>query len=338
MRLLVIGLLTLVPALAAAADGGRAKPLPGNKPCPYPAEAQKQYVAGPVSFAARVRPDGSAESVEVRRVPLPDLGFEDAVRACVSEWRFEPAPAGDVASRSYEGLVRYRLDPGAEASIRALMETLAAAWSADDMKAVDDLAWQPGDGPLDPPPAQRALSEQLATWPAPQAPWRMALEPELEHLRFIRPDLAGVRQPLQRSVTRDANEEAAGEEPLLDALIAKGPRGWRFVRATVVSMAWLGAVRFHPARGDIREPRKLKTVPPRYPDAAKESRIQGIVVLDCIISPAGKVTNVRLLRGVQKLVDDAAIEAVRQWEYAPTLLDGKAVPVIMTVTVNFRLN
>ena len=54
------------------------------------------------------------------------------------------------------------------------------------------------------------------------------------------------------------------------------------------------------------------------------------------ISPQGKVTDVRVLRSLP-LLDQAAVEAVRQWIYAPTLLNGVPVPVIMTITVNFTL-
>jgi TonB family protein len=89
--------------------------------------------------------------------------------------------------------------------------------------------------------------------------------------------------------------------------------------------------------GEIAEPRKTRHVNPVYPKAAIESRLQGVVVLECTISPAGKVVEVRTVKGVA-LLTEAAIEAVRQWEYTPTLLNGVAVPVIMTVTVNFRLS
>jgi protein TonB len=89
--------------------------------------------------------------------------------------------------------------------------------------------------------------------------------------------------------------------------------------------------------GQIKEPKKLKDVKPSYPDIAKQARVQGIVILECTISPQGKVTDVKVLRGIP-LLDQAAIEAVKQWVYTPTLLNGVPVPVIMTVTVNFRLS
>ena len=88
--------------------------------------------------------------------------------------------------------------------------------------------------------------------------------------------------------------------------------------------------------GQIKEPKKLKNVNPVYPDIAKQARVQGVVILECTISPQGKVTDVKILRGIP-LLDAAAVEAVKQWVYSPTLLNGVPVPVIMTVTVNFRL-
>ena len=89
--------------------------------------------------------------------------------------------------------------------------------------------------------------------------------------------------------------------------------------------------------GQIKEPKKLKHVAPVYPAIATQARVQGVVILECTISPQGKVTDVKVLRGIP-LLDQAATEAVRQWVYTPTLLNGVPVPVIMTVTVNFRLS
>jgi protein TonB len=89
--------------------------------------------------------------------------------------------------------------------------------------------------------------------------------------------------------------------------------------------------------GQIKPPRKLKDVTPIYPDIAKQARVQGVVILECTISPQGKVTNIKLLRGIP-LLNQSATKAVEQWVYTPTLLNGVPVPVIMTVTVNFKLS
>lgn len=88
--------------------------------------------------------------------------------------------------------------------------------------------------------------------------------------------------------------------------------------------------------GQIKEPSKTRNVAPQYPEMAKQARVQGTVVLEATISPSGRVTNVRVMRGIP-LLNDSAVDAVKQWQYTPTLLNGTPVPVIMTVTVNFRL-
>lgn len=88
--------------------------------------------------------------------------------------------------------------------------------------------------------------------------------------------------------------------------------------------------------GHIQRPRKLKDVVPIYPEIARQARVQGVIILECTISPAGTVSDVKVLRGTP-LLDAAAVAAVRQWVYTPTLLNGVPVPVVMTVTVTFRL-
>jgi TonB family protein len=69
---------------------------------------------------------------------------------------------------------------------------------------------------------------------------------------------------------------------------------------------------------------------------AKQARVQGVVVLEIGVNPSGKVESARVLRSDHPALDSAAIEAVKHWVYEPTVLNGQAVPVIMTVTVDFR--
>lgn len=88
--------------------------------------------------------------------------------------------------------------------------------------------------------------------------------------------------------------------------------------------------------GVVKEPTRVKYVPPVYPNLAVTGRIEGTVVLECVVDLRGRVQKAEVLRSVP-LLDDAALEAVKQWIYSPTLIDGVPVPVIMTVTVNFRL-
>jgi protein TonB len=89
--------------------------------------------------------------------------------------------------------------------------------------------------------------------------------------------------------------------------------------------------------GAVKEPRKLKDVRPVYPDIAVQARVQGVVILECVIDPTGRVVDAKVLRG-NPILDDAAVAAVEQWVYTPTLLNGQPVSIMMTVTVQFRIS
>ena len=88
--------------------------------------------------------------------------------------------------------------------------------------------------------------------------------------------------------------------------------------------------------GEIRAPLKTKHVSPMYPPIARSAGIQGIVIIEAVIGVTGDVREARVLRS-QPILDAAALDAVRQWEFTPTLLNNQPVPVIMTVTVQFTL-
>ena len=91
-----------------------------------------------------------------------------------------------------------------------------------------------------------------------------------------------------------------------------------------------------PIVGNIRPPQKVTHVNPVYPAIAANARIQGNVKLQAVIDAEGRVSNITVIKSITVL-DRAAIEAVQQWRYQPTFLNGRAVPVIMTVEVEFRL-
>jgi TonB family protein len=88
--------------------------------------------------------------------------------------------------------------------------------------------------------------------------------------------------------------------------------------------------------GTIKTPTKVRDARPNYPQEAMAAGVSGLVILEAVIDGAGTVRNARLLRSIPML-DEAALEAVRQWQFTPTLLNGVPVPVMMTVTVNFTL-
>ena len=95
-----------------------------------------------------------------------------------------------------------------------------------------------------------------------------------------------------------------------------------------------GAVR---VGGNVRAPGQIRRVSPIYPPEAQAARIQGVVIMEAIIGEDGRVRDIRVLRSIPGL-DQAAVDAVRQWEYEATNLNGKPVPIVMTVTVQFTLS
>lgn len=111
---------------------------------------------------------------------------------------------------------------------------------------------------------------------------------------------------------------AAG--PLPQPALSDGPRPAEPVRVGVISMS----------------PRLVTRVEPVYPTQALAARVQGTVILELRIDTTGKVTDASVLRSVP-LLDQAALDAVRQWAYAPTCLNGAGIPLIIVVTVQFKL-
>src|SRR5438093_6660083 len=88
--------------------------------------------------------------------------------------------------------------------------------------------------------------------------------------------------------------------------------------------------------GNIPIPTKIRDVKPAYPAEAQGSGAQGVVIIEATIDVTGKVSDARVLRSIPAL-DNAALDAVRQWEYTPTVVGGRPMPVIITVTVNFTM-
>ena len=88
--------------------------------------------------------------------------------------------------------------------------------------------------------------------------------------------------------------------------------------------------------GAIAMPLRTKTVPPIYPVSARESGVQGVVIVEVTVTRDGKVDSARILRSIPVL-DQAALDAVQQWEFAPTVVEARRIPILMAVGVPFSL-
>jgi TonB family protein len=89
--------------------------------------------------------------------------------------------------------------------------------------------------------------------------------------------------------------------------------------------------------GNFTPPRKIVHVNPVYPDEARQARVQGVVIIEARIEADGRIINARILRSIP-LLDQAALDAVTQWVFTPTLQDGSPVPVLTAMTVQFSLD
>ncbi len=89
--------------------------------------------------------------------------------------------------------------------------------------------------------------------------------------------------------------------------------------------------------GAVLRPTFLSGPQPRYTETARKAGVQGVVILEAIIDEQGRVTNLKVLKGLPMGLDQSAVEAVSQWRYQPATLEKRAVKVIFTLTVNFQL-
>ncbi len=166
-------------------------------------------------------------------------------------------------------------------------------------------------GPEDPMPAalRMAIMTQMVTLTTDPAE-KAALQRELEAAR--------------RAVEKQFRD---GGGRVMSASPAPPPG------AASVNAAFANAVR---VGGNVRAPQKIKDVKPVMPELAVQARVQGVVIIEIVIDESGHVADARILRSIP-LLDQAALDAVRQWQFTPTVPVDKPVPVIMTVTVQFSL-
>ena len=127
---------------------------------------------------------------------------------------------------------------------------------------------------------------------------------------------------------------SAGNKAAADALAGKEKADGLVAKQRVEAARAKAKAAAVKVGGQVKSPTKIKDVTPVYPQIAKSARVSGAVVIEATIGADGKVIDTRIVRSVP-LLDEAAVDAVRQWEYTPALLNGAPVPVLLTVTVNF---
>src|SRR5262249_14668647 len=152
-----------------------------------------------------------------------------------------------------------------------------------------------------------------------------------------KPSLGEVRLAAPSAAKRSASIQEAGTLELAPSINHVSPTG----DALGGGLAGGGSKPIAPAAplpvgGDVKQARLLSSTPPLYPVLAKTQHIEGAVRIDALVDENGKVSSAKVVSG-PTLLHQAAMEAVRQWKYAPATLDGKPVPMHLTVTLQFKL-
>ncbi len=158
-----------------------------------------------------------------------------------------------------------------------------------------------------------------------------AVEPEIK-----RPSLGQIRLAKPK-VRRSASVQANGEmEPALEVNSGELAGGENSLGANLAEGSKQPAAPAAPVGGDVKPARLISSVAPSYPALARTQHVAGDVRVDALIDATGHVTTMKVMSG-PSLLHQAAIDALRQWKYQAATLDGKSVPMHLTVTLQFRL-
>jgi protein TonB len=160
-----------------------------------------------------------------------------------------------------------------------------------------------------------------------------SVEPEIK-----KASLGSVRLAKPK-VGRSASVQANGEmEPALESSSGAPSGGENSLGANFAANSTQPAAPAAPMQigGDVKPARITSSVAPVYPALAKTQHVAGDVRVDALIDATGRVTTMKVVSG-PSLLHQAAMDALRQWKYQAAMLDGKPVPMHLTVTIQFRL-
>jgi TonB family protein len=189
----------------------------------------------------------------------------------------------------------------AKAAVAKATNERASEYAADSLKAAQD--------------AQAAVDVELK---AQEGKWFKSYDKTTE--LAVAAKAAGDKAAAD-AVAGKAAAEAVAAKAKADAAAASAARAKAQKEAVHVG-------------GQVKAPNKIKDVKPVYPAIAKSANVVGTVTIEATVGPDGKVIDAKVVRSIPML-DQAALDAVRQWEYTPALLNGKPVPVVINVTINF---
>ena len=343
----------VVGGVLKAGGGEKVKPpkLVKEVQAVYPKEAAKAGVEGVVIMEATTDTFGRIADVKVlRSVPLLDQAAVDALR----QWVYEPMIIdGKPRPVVFTVTMRFNLDdkkkPEVEGAVSGVQSGVAGGVEGGVVGGVlgskPDLQFE-GDavravGKIEPPKLVKKVNPvypEIARQGRVEGVVILEAKTDEEGNVVDARVLRSIRVLDQAAI--DAVKQWKYEPLILDGKAHKVvfTVTVRFVldegiKKDVIKKFAAGAVR---AEGEIKPPKLVKETAPVYPEVARVAGVQGVVILSVKTDETGKVADTMVLRSIP-LLDQAAIDAVRQWVYEPFVQDGKPVPIVFTVTVRFQL-
>jgi protein TonB len=287
----------------------------------YPEEARKAGIEGTVTLEATTDSTGRVQQVKVlNSVPELDQAAVDAIK----QWVYEPMVIdGKPHGITFTTTCRFSLKEGKSAK--------SSEWG---VTGTDQKPPVPAVGSVKPP---KLIKKVEPAYPDE------ARKAEVEGVVILQAtsDIHGrvvdtkiLRSiPLLDQAAIDAVKQWVYEPMMIDG----EPRGIIFtVTCTFKLDEEEQAVEPVRAVGDIMPPKLIKKVEAVYPESAKAAGIEGVVILEVITDEYGRVMKTKILRSIPEL-DQAAMDAVKQWVYEPMIIDGKPRGVIFTATVQFKI-
>ena len=194
-----------------------------------------------------------------------------------------------------------------------------------------------------PAPAPSHVNPPVESAPSPSAPVERAsrntnpvatpvqrtAQPVVEEPK--KPSLGDVRLATP-VISRGASSSSSASAPALDISASANTAAPDSALGTSRRAEPVAPV---PVGGDVKPAKLLKSVPPVYPDMARNQRISGDVRIDALVDAEGNVSSMKVLSG-PPLLHQAALNALKQWKYQPAELDGKPTSMHLTVTLQFR--
>ncbi len=294
----------------------------------YPEEARQKMIVGDVVFRAEINADGTVKSVSTIRVPEKNLGFEESIESTVKSWTFEPATEnGQPAAGTYVGKVGFSLRPNDEKAIRQAVENASTAWNKGDAKKLASQIDK--EGRVFWEEALAHSSKDARKWFDGQFKGQLkdsAVRLTADRIEFFpETDLARVTPTF--TLTYKVGENQTSTSGQLNVILQKDGSKWIALCSEMVRQI---------GNREVHAPKIVNEIDPEYPNRARKDRVQGTVVLEGTVDAQGKVSKVEVVRSIPEL-DEAAIDAVKKWQYEPATVDGVAKPMTTTMTVNFLI-